>query len=95
MILFLSSRISKIEMVLAVEVTERELLEGLLVVMEGGVVIFFLLQSHMQSRKHRKLHDKTPVLRKPQCGFDRSATTGVGPEFISSPSQSLRVLSKL
>lgn len=47
----------------AVEVTERDLLEGLL----GGVCIFFLLQSHMESRKHRKLHNQTLLLRKPQC----------------------------
>lgn len=52
----------------AIEVTERELLEGLLVLMRGwGGGILFLLQSHVQSRKHRKLHNQTPVLRKPLC----------------------------
>lgn len=46
MILFLSSRVSKIEMVLAVEITERELLEGLLVIMQGGLFSFFAPVPH-------------------------------------------------
>lgn len=92
MILVLSRRVSEVEMVLAVEVTERELLEGPLVVMQGGLFSFCSSPTCQVGSTESCIN---PCARKAtvpfglEWRFDRSATAGVGPEFISSPRQGL------